>query len=141
MSDASAFVDTNVIVYLFDGRTPAKQRRSGELLSDLARSRSPPVVSTQVLQEAYSALTRKLQIDPVDALAMLREAGDSTFRVIAVDVALIWLGAQRAIDDRLAFWDGLIVAAAMQAECDVLYSEDMQPGRRFGTLEVRNPYA
>jgi len=40
----------------------------------------------------------------------------------------------------LAFWDALIVQAALDAGCDVLLTEDMQHGRRFGELEVRNPF-
>ena len=71
MSD-KAFVDTNILVYLFDSRTPAKQRRAGELLLHLAKEPDAPVVSTQVLQEAYSALTRKLDMDPREALNALK---------------------------------------------------------------------
>ncbi|MGE0803124.1 MAG: PIN domain-containing protein [Lautropia sp.] len=139
MSD-KAFVDTNVLVYLFDGRTPAKQRRAGELLLRLAKAADAPVVSTQVLQEAYSALTRKLGMDPREALDALKMLEDTSFTVQPVDVPLIWRGAQRSIDDRIPFWDGLIVESASEAGCTLLYSEDMQDGRSFGNVTVRNPF-
>jgi predicted nucleic acid-binding protein len=41
----------------------------------------------------------------------------------------------------LSFWDGLIVQAAVDAHCDVLLSEDLQDGRRFGELVIRNPFS
>jgi predicted nucleic acid-binding protein len=41
---------------------------------------------------------------------------------------------------RLSWYDSLIVCAAMQAECGILYSEDMQHGQRFGTLQIQNPF-
>jgi predicted nucleic acid-binding protein len=45
-----------------------------------------------------------------------------------------------ARDHHLTFYDALIVAAATEAGCDVLYSEDLQKRRRFGGMEVRNPF-
>jgi len=41
---------------------------------------------------------------------------------------------------RLAWYDSLIVAAAIQAGCDILYNEDLQDGQKFGTVRVRNPF-
>lgn len=139
MSD-KAFVDTNILVYLFDGRSPAKQRRAAELLLRLAKEPDAPVVSTQVLQEAYSALTRKLDMDPREALDALKMLEGTSFTVQPVDVPLIWRGAQRSIDDQLSFWDGLIVESAREAGCTLLYSEDMQDGRSFDGVTVRSPF-
>lgn len=140
MSD-KAFVDTNVIVYLFDSRTPAKRRRAGELLQELAKEAHAPVVSTQVLQEAYVAVTRKLGVDPGEAVATLMLMEGATFTVQPVDVPLVWRGARRSIDDHVSFWDGLIVEAAREAGCTRLYSEDLEAGRSFDGLTVSNPFA
>ena len=135
-----AFLDTNIIVYLFDGRTPTKQRAAGKLLQKPADEQVVPVVSTQVLQEAYAALTRKLNMNPTEALAALQMMEGASFFVESVDVPLIWRGAARSIDDKLSFWDGLIVESALAAQCTRLYTEDLQRGRTFESVTVVNPF-
>jgi len=134
-----AFIDTNILVYLFDGRFPKKQRAAGELLQRLVREKIAPIVSTQVLQEAYCALTRKLGMKSNEAVSALQMVEAAGFTVQPVDVPLIWRAATRANEDRLSFWDGLIVEAAREAGCAVLYSEDLQDGRQFDQVTVRNP--
>jgi predicted nucleic acid-binding protein len=134
------FIDTNVLVYLFDSRTPAKQRAAGELLQRLADERTAPIISTQVLQETYAALTRKLGMDEKEALATLMMMDDASFAVRPVDVQLVWKGARRSIDDKLSFWDALIVEAARDAGCSILYTEDLQSGRSFDGVTIENPF-
>ena len=73
---AKAFIDSNVLVYLFDSRTPLKQQRA----------------------------------------------------------------AERLIKDQLSFWDALIIEAALESDCTILYREDFQDGRSYGTLTVTNPF-
>lgn len=58
-----SFIDTNVLVYLFDARDPTRRSRSAELLQQLVDDRETLIISTQVLQEAYVSLTRKLHMD------------------------------------------------------------------------------
>jgi predicted nucleic acid-binding protein len=66
-----------------------------------------------------------------------------TFRpmlIVASSVALV-SGAIRIQDRyRLSWYDSLIVSAAQQAGCDILYSEDLQHGQQFGTVTVQNPF-
>jgi predicted nucleic acid-binding protein len=138
---ARSFVDTNVLVYLFDGRDPRKQARAAEVLQQLADEDEAPVVSTQVLQEAFVALTRKLHIDAGDALASMRELGDDNFRIQSIDAAMVWRAAERSSADQLSFWDALIVEAALEGDCTVLYSEDLQDGRTISNMVIRNPFA
>ena len=73
---AKAFIDTNVLVCLFDSRVAVKQQRAAEHL----------------------------------------------------------------IKDQLSFWDALIIEAALESDCTILYSEDFQEGRSYGTLTVTNPF-
>jgi predicted nucleic acid-binding protein len=137
---AKAFVDTNILVYLFDNRVAAKQSRAAQLVEQLANADETPVVSTQVLQEAYVALTRKLHMDAKEALATLRSMGDTSFLIQSIDASLVWRAAARSIKDKLSFWDALIVETALEADCTMLYSEDMQSGRSFDGLTVTNPF-
>jgi predicted nucleic acid-binding protein len=135
-----AFLDSNIVVYLFDWRASEKQRTAGLLMQRLVREQVLPVVSTQVLQEAYSALTRKLHMDPTDTLTELKRMEEASFSVTTVDTPLIWRAAGRSIQDKISFWDGLIVESALAAQCSRLYSEDLQAGRVFSGLEVVNPF-
>jgi len=137
---ARVFLDSNIIVYLFDWRAPEKQRIAGQLLQGLVRDETLPVVSTQVLQETYAALTRKLRMNPADALHDLRRMEEASFSVTTMDTALIWRAAMRSAADRISFWDGLIVETALASRCSRLYSEDLQAGRMFDGLEVINPF-
>lgn len=138
MSDR-AFVDTNVLVYLFDRDTPVKQRRARELL---AREASRLVLSTQVLAEFYVAVTRKLA-RPLSAPEAEAAVGDlCALDVVALDAPLVRRGVARARRERLSLWDALIVEAALARGCVQLLSEDFQDGRVFdGRLAVTNPFA
>lgn len=139
MSDR-VFLDTNVIVYLFDGRFPDKQRGAGELLQKLSADGAVPVISTQVLQEAYSALTRKLKMDPREAMATLQMMDGASFQIENVDAAMVWRGAALAHQNQVSFWDAMIIESARNAQCAILYTEDLQDGRVFDGVTVRNPF-
>lgn len=132
-----AFVDTNVFVYLFDHRDPAKQRSAQELLT-AAGAENGIVISTQVLQETYVALTRKISVAPDKALEAVRMM--TAYQVISTDAALVLKGAHRSIKNQLSLWDALIVEAALEARCEVLYSEDLSNGQAFDAMTVRNPF-
>lgn len=136
-----AFIDTNVLVYAFDDRAPGKRRSAIELMQKLADEQAACVISTQVLQEAYTALTGKLGLERNYALTELKSVEESGFRVETINVPTIWRAARRSIDDKLSFWDGLIVESAIAAQCTRLYTEDLQHGRQFGGVAVVNPFA
>jgi predicted nucleic acid-binding protein len=138
--NGKSFVDTNVLIYLFDHRTPVKQRRAASLLLQLAEVDDAPVISTQVLQEAFVGLTRKLEMDPAEALSTLQMMHEASFTIQSIDAPLIWRAATRTIQDKISFWDSLIVEAAREAGCSVLYSEDMQADRLFDGLKITNPF-
>jgi predicted nucleic acid-binding protein len=132
-----SFFDTNVILYADDQDAPAKQRRAIDLIAEHRRERTG-VVSLQVLQEYFVAATRKLQVDPQIARRKVELLAE--FDVMKIDVADI-LGA---IDlHRLhgfSFWDALILRAAKQTGCRVLFSEDLQHAREIEGLKIINPF-
>lgn len=138
MSDRT-FFDTNVLVYLFDVDSPAKQVRARELFAGFAGS-GRLVLSTQVFQEFYVTVTRKLArpLSAENALAALVQF--SVFPLVTSDSALVIRAAQLHQKASLAFWDALIVQAAIEGNCRTLLSEDMQHGRRFGDLVIENPF-
>ena len=133
------FVDTNVLVYLFDADNPAKQHIVQNLLSD-RELRARLILSTQVLQEFYVSVTRKLAT-PLDPEAAFQAVQDlAAFPVIQIDPSLILLAIQRSRKAKVSFWDALILEAALAAGATLLYSEDFQDGTAYGGLRIENPF-
>ena len=94
----------------------------------------------QVLNEFTAVLRRKQQRD-------WQEIAEAIFDVLAVVDPPLPLTfdlhiAARALaeDHQLSLYDALIVAAAIEAGCDTLFTEDMQHGRNFGNLTIVNPF-
>lgn len=136
---ARRFADTNVLVYLFDADAPAKRERAREILaSDGVEGRL--VISTQVLQELFVTVTRKLAVPlpPAEALAALDSLEE--LPVTAVDRPLVRAAAELSIRHRISLWDALIVEAARAGGCEVLLTEDLQDGWEVAGLRVENPF-
>jgi predicted nucleic acid-binding protein len=134
------FLDTNLFVYSFDGEPSAKVRKANQLIRD-AISSGKGIVSYQVVQEFFSVALRRFEqpMRSEDAEQYLA----TVFRpLLAVhsSQALYSEALQVFRQYRFAWYDSLIVAAAIQAECGILYSEDFQNGQRVGDLEIRNPF-
>jgi predicted nucleic acid-binding protein len=138
MSDR-AFLDTNVVVYAFDADAPSKQEVARRLLEDLATG-GRCVVSTQVLQEFFVTVTRKLAVPLPQADAERATRDLSQFQVVPVDVPIVFAAIATSRDSRISYWDALIIEAARTADCRRLLSEDLQAGRRFGSVVVENPF-
>jgi predicted nucleic acid-binding protein len=136
MSD-SVFADTNVLVYLFDRDAPAKQRRAREVLEEEG---DRLVVSTQVLQEFYVTVTRKLGRPLAEGEAEAATRDLSAFEVVEPDLAMVLRSISSSRGWKISLWDALIVEAARARGCARLLSEDMQHGRLFGTVRVENPF-
>ena len=130
---AKCFSDTNIVLY-----TIGQDGRKAGIARGIVAVR--PMVSAQVVNEAINVCLRKLGFDREKAYAfapsIMRRAD-----VLPIDEATIRKSAELAIRYQLSNWDALIVAAAMLAGCDTLYSEDMQNGQVFEErLAVVNPF-
>lgn len=137
---ASAFVDTNILVYAHDRGSGHKHDVARKLIEDLWQTRAG-VLSTQVLQELYVNVRRKAErpMSAAQARAVLEDY--LVWKIVVNDQSSI-LGALE-LENRyeLSFWDALIVQAANAADVDVLYSEDLSHGQRYGAVELVNPFA
>lgn len=134
-----AFVDTNVLVYLFDRSEPAKQAVASRVWAEEAPGRNL-VLSTQVLQEFYSVVTREgestLSSEAAERVVLRLSEGP----VVVLEPAMVLSAIRRARRARISFWDALIVEAALAGGCARLLTEDMQHGRDFDGLRVENPF-
>jgi len=128
-----AFVDTNVAVYAF-GANAAKKTRARELPAGQS------IISTQVVNEFLNVCRVKLKIDVATRHRLAQElmAGCD---VVTVNSNVVEKAMLVEMQNGLNYWDCLIIAAALLAGCDTLYSEDMQHGQGFnGRLTVINPF-
>ena len=125
-----AFLDTNVLGYLLDSGRKEKiaRRLAGE----------QPHISVQVLNE-FVAVCKKCGKDRETAY-QLTDAIANASTVHEITLSTYRLAQALATRYQLSHWDGLIVAAATLAQCETLYSEDMQHGQLIGTVKVVNPF-
>jgi len=133
------FFDTNVIAYAFDRENPAKREQARGVVASCMRS-GAMVISTQVLQELFVVLTRKLK-PPIPV-----EAGGKVIKWLARNETAIVRPEtiSRAIGIlakyRISFWDSLIVASAVESRCQVLFTEDLQHGQVIAGIRIENPF-
>ncbi|HEX4485854.1 MAG TPA: PIN domain-containing protein [Terriglobales bacterium] len=132
-----SFFDTNILVYADDSASPAKRKRSLDLVAEHRRA-GTGVVSLQVLQEYFVTVTRKLGVDA--AIARRKVELLAEFDVATPDVSDILAAIDLHRLHQFPFWDALVVRAAKQAGCGVLLSEDMQHAREIDGLKVVNPF-
>ena len=128
----SPFFDTNVLVYAF-----LDVEKRGRALETLTRG---GVISAQVLNEFTHVAHRKRRRSWPEIEAALGVIRDWFRDIVPVTSATHAAAVGLARDHSLAFYDALILAAAIEAGCETLFSEDFQHGRRFGDLMVVNPF-
>ena len=133
------FVDTNVLIYLFDTDAPGKQARAREILEQDG-SGSYLVVSTQVLQEFYVNATRKLAVPLSPDVALKAVQRFAQLHVVYVDTPMIFGAIALSQKHTVSMWDGLILQAAIDSACTRLLTEDLHHGWDLHGLRVENPF-
>ena len=135
--NAEAFLDTNVLLYALS-KVPAeapKARIANALVDQFSFG-----VSAQVCQEFYVAATGKLAqgIDPQTAWEFLQLLLQRP--VVPTTPALISAAIQIQQRYQISYWDAAIVAAAEALNAKILYTEDLNHGQFYGTVQVLNPF-
>lgn len=127
------FADTNIVVYAV-GQDSDKRTKARQILVDGV------TVSTQVINETVNVLTRKQGVNLVVAYEVAESLLDLC-EVVSVDESTIRDAIRLTRRYKLSHWDSIIVAAALMAGCEKLYSQDMQHGQVFDEqLKVVNPF-
>ena len=134
-----SFLDTNVLVYAYDTDARDKRKRAQTVLAELPAGSA--VVSAQVLGEFFWTTTRRLRTPLPVLTATAAVTALAKLEVIPIDAALVGRAIARSASSQLAYWDALIVEAALVAGCDTLLTEDLGAGVRYEGLTVRNPFA
>ena len=131
----NVFLDSNVLVYSYSNSEIQKQEIARQLISD-----NNSLISTQVLQELCNIVTRKFKFSYEQAAIAIKEScQNNSLHINTEDTVL--QACQIAGRYGFSFFDSLIVAAALESSCAILYSEDMQDGQIIDEkLTVKNPF-
>lgn len=136
---AKAFIDTNVLIYAHDVDASGKHELAKRILEELWNLRTG-ALSTQVLQEFYVNVTRKIAtpLSKKSARAVV-----DTYISWCVDTTPVEISEAFRIEDeaRIGFWDALIVAAAIKAGADRILSEDLNAGQTISGVRIENPFS
>ena len=132
------FLDTNVLVYLFDETNDHKREKAVRLVQESLENETG-CISYQVVQETINVITRKLNATPEKARQILEDTLMPLWRVNPTRTLY-----QRSLNlqtrYRFSFYDSLIVAAALEAGCKSLFSEDLQDGQQIEGVTITNPF-
>lgn len=135
MTESKCFFDTNLLVYLYS--TDPKSA----IIENMIQTHFDDIcLSIQVLNELYSVLTRKNLKTKEEAQIIINELIES-YTIYCLDEQCIRRGITIHIQSHFSYWDSLIIAAALETGCTILYSEDLQHKQVIeGTLTILNPF-
>jgi len=130
------FIDSNVIIYVYSNSEKAKQQVARKIVKE-----NYTVISTQVLQEMSNTLSRKYMLDYISIKKTLQECIFSNNEVYANHQQTILKACDIAARYHFSFYDSLIISAALENDCNTLYSEDLQHNQIIEDgLTIINPF-
>ena len=130
-------VDTNMLVYAEDIAASSKRDVAVDVFRKLPRETT--LIPVQVLGELYRVLVRKWRGSPRAARATVAEWGD-TYPLIETSPSVLLAALELAGAHRIRIWDAVILAAAADAGCRLLLSEDFHEGFTWSGVTVTNPF-
>ena len=129
------FLDSTILIYSYSSTEAAKQVTARALVSD-----NESIISTQVLQELCNILLKKFGYGHHEARAAIAENCSNNLLFTNRRETVVH-ACEIASRYQFSFYDSLIVSAALQCECEILFTEDMQDGQVIdGQLLIKNPF-
>lgn len=135
----NVFVDTNVLIYAHDADSGEKHQIANDLVQQLLRDRTG-VLSTQILEEFYAKITRKMWHTIPRARARELLSGYAHWLVEVITPADVVAASELEETYQLSFWDALVIVTARNAEVARLLSEDFQHGQTILGVRIENPF-
>jgi len=134
---SKVFLDTNILAYPLDRNNQHKGDACRKLMEQV-KDAGNGVISTQVMQEFYVTVTQKMGVSPIIAKDILTSF--ENFEVVTLSPSLIQEAIDCQVMSRVSFWDALIIVAASSAKCEVVWSEDFNPGQTIRGVRIENPF-
>ncbi len=135
------FLDTNILVYLFDKTEKQKQSRAKELIAEYI-SGAKVIISVQVINEFINITSKKITF-PISLSKQkeIIEFLNDLFIISSLTFDITLRAIETAGRYQLSYWDSLIISSALDSTCNILFSEDMQNGLLIdGKLKIVNPF-
>lgn len=134
------FLDTNILVYAHDGAEPEKRAVARALVSKALETNNA-VISYQVVQEFLNVARKRFQSAHTHYdLEVFLDKVLMPLCAVMPSAALYHSALSVSQETGFGFYDSLVVASALQANCSVLWTEDLQHGRTVRGMEIRNPF-
>ncbi len=135
---ARLFIDTNILIYALDPAEAEKRQVSADLLRATIRMRTL-TLSPQSLNECYRVLTQRRKLMPIDqARAYIRTL--APWAIAPLDAKTTEQAFAIQDETGASWWDSLILTSAVQAQCRLFVSEDLQDGRVVSGMRIANPF-
>lgn len=133
------FVDTNILVYAHDLDAGQKHQTARKSIETLWENRCG-MLSTQVMQEFYITLTRKITrpVPGNTVRSILRNY--LSWQTVVNDPGIIFLAGEIQEQNRISFWDALIVSAAFSGNAGIILSEDLHHEQLIQGIRIQNPF-
>ena len=131
------FIDTNIWVYAIDRSEPTKMERARAAIAP--QDDAHITISSQVLSEFYTVVTRKLATPVSEEHAAQMVDRLAQLPVVSVDTDLVIRAIAGSRSWGISLWDALIIRSAEVAGCGVVLSEDLADGATYGSVRVSNP--
>lgn len=133
------FIDTNILVYAHDLDAGIKHDEAAETVERLWES-GQGILSTQVLQELYVTLTRKIP-QPLDRTVVRRMVKNyASWDVVINGPEIIILASELEEIHKISFWDAMIVASAFYGNASAILTEDLNHGQFMEGILIKNPF-
>lgn len=133
------FVDTNIWLYALIQSDGSQGERRHQQATDVLCQLTRPVINSQVIREICANLIKKAKT-PEHSVQLLLRAWYRDCEVVTSNLAHYLVASELRAKNAFSYWDSMIVAAALDAGCVTLYSEDMQHGQQVqGQLTILNP--
>jgi len=139
MSAGKVFVDTNILIYAYDASAGNKHLTASQQVADLWKAETG-LISTQVLQEFYVNVTRKISKPLNISVARSIVEDLSRWEVVTLEPDTILAAIDLQRDHLFSFWDAMIVAAAFAGGAETLLTEDLNHGQTINGITILNPF-
>lgn len=131
------FVDSNLWIYLYDKKEAEKQNKIEKIISDNFNNIA---ISTQVLNEIYNILNKKIKLEHYIIKEIIVETV-ANFEVNDIGVLDVIKAMEIKEKYGFSYWDSLIIASALENNCNILFSEDMHCGQLIeNRIKIVNPF-
>jgi len=134
------FVDSNVLIYAHDLDARDKHLRAVEVVRGLWENRNG-ILSTQVLQEFYVNVTRKIPEPLPRSKAREVARNYSLWQTETIHPVDVFRASEIEEANQISFWDALIVVTATKGGASTLLSEDLSAGQIIAGVAIENPFA